>query len=331
MSDNVSPLRPKGEKCPPVPEVTVVIPSYKAQDTIERAVLSALAQPGIHVTVIVVIDDQCDVTHAKMIALRDPRISVLVNDRNRGAPHSRNRGLAATGTPYVMFLDSDDYLTGELLEGLVAAMEAENADLGFGPWISLNESTNTISRRQPEFRSASHAFSAWLIEQKSIPPCSVLWRTDFVRFIGGWDEELKRVQDGEIVLRGLLNDSRICLSQKAAGVYYQHASEHRITASSDYSPIITVAQKLLNQDSNVVQLPERQKVIARYLYRNAKKAFRQGDVAFGRSALTLSRNLGLTKNDGSPPSRLGAWLLGVERYHRLLGAIKKDKGSTPFH
>ncbi|WP_188062712.1 glycosyltransferase family 2 protein [Sphingobium sp. KCTC 72723] len=329
MSDNVSVFRPQKDKLVPSPQVTVVIPSYKASDTIERAVFSVLGQPGVQVGVIVVIDDNCATTENKVRKIADPRVHVFVNDHNRGAPFSRNRGLEAAGSPYVMFLDSDDYLTGDVLEGLVKAMLAEQADLGFAPWIRLNEATNDISRRRPEFQSAAHAFSAWLIDQKSIPPCSVLWRTDFVRFIGGWDEDLKRIQDGEIVLRGLLKDSKICLSQQSAGVYFQHASEHRITASSDHSPIITFARKLLDQDSSVVDLAARQHIIARYLYRNAKKAFRNGDVIFGRSALSLSRELGLAKNDGSVPGRLGAWLLGVENYQRLLGAIRKGRRVTP--
>lgn len=331
MNDNVSILHPdKGGRAFQA-EVTVVIPAYKASATVERAVLSALAQPGVRVVVIVVIDDGCAVTERILRDLGDPRVSVVINDRNRGAPFSRNRGLEAVRSPFVMFLDSDDYLTGELLEGLVSAMREGKADLGFAPWIRLNEATNEISRRLPDFRSGAHAFRTWLIDQKSIPPCSVLWRSEFVRFIGGWDEELKRIQDGEIVLRGLLRDSRICLSQKAAGVYYQHASEHRITASADHSPIITVAQKLLDEESSVVPLAERQQIIARYLYRNAKKAFRNGDIAFGRSALSLSRELGLTRNDGSPFSRAGAWLLGVEKYHRLMRAVKKDRRPAQYN
>ena len=305
-------------------ELTVVIPSYKAVGTIERAVMSVLGQPGVQARVIVVIDDKSAETEDLLKAIGDPRISVFMNDRNRGAPYSRNFGLARTTTPYVMFLDSDDYLSGEVLASLVEALRGSDADVAFAPWIKLNEDTNACDRRLPEFRSPRHAFESWLIEQKSIPPCSVLWRSDFIRGIDGWDEDLKRVQDGELVLRALLRGARIATCRRGAGVYFQHAAEYRITAGSDYTPLLVVADKLLQVESSLFDEQEKRNLLARYLYRNAKKAFRLGDLPFGRAALERSRDLGLKGNDGSLLARAGATAFGVERYHRLMASFSKQ-------
>lgn len=302
--------------------VTVVIPCYKSLETIERAVKSVLGQPRVCAEVIVVIDDGCIETCRLLNELHEPRLTVLVNDRNSGAPFSRNRGLSIASTSFVMFLDSDDYLAGEILAGLVESLDSNSADIAFGPWIKLDEEINHCSRRIPAFETEKHAFASWLLKQQSIPPCSVLWRAEFLRSIGGWDENLKRVQDGELVLRALLRGARMTSCRHGAGIYFQHTSEHRITSGKDLMPLIEVAEKLLVTETDLLSAAELRDILSRYLYRNAKKAFRNGDVAFARQALKRSRQLGYAANDGSLVARLGATIMGVERYYRFRGSSK---------
>ena len=104
------------------PAVTVVIPSYGGAGTIRRAVGSALAQRNAGVSVIVVIDDECVITRRKVEELGDERVTVLTNPTNVGAPASRNRGLELADSPYVLFLDADDYLQGDFLAPLAVRM-----------------------------------------------------------------------------------------------------------------------------------------------------------------------------------------------------------------
>lgn len=305
------------------PAITVVIPAYRAAETIERAVRSVLAQPRVDAAVVVVVDDQCEQTQATVRAVGDERIRLIVNEGNRGAQFSRNAGLAATSTPLVMFLDADDYLTGDLLARLIAAMTAAAADVGFGPWVWLDETSNVYRREVSSFGSSRSVFADWLTRRRWVPPCSVVWRTDFVRQIGGWDEAIRRNQDGELVLRAILKGARIAQSREGAGIYVQHHGPHRITRSADnYGSLLEVADKLLQMPSDVLDEGERRDVLARYHAVIAMHAYRRGDDAFGGEALRLSRALGFRGAVGSMSERVGVKTLGAETYFGLRRTLR---------
>src|SRR5690606_23382628 len=96
------------------------------------------------------------------------------------------------------------------------------------------ERTGKRGRRyEPDFSSATDLFRRWTTKGGFVAPCSILWRTAFIREIGGWDESVVRNQDGEVVLRGVLRGARFVTSSEGCGIYVQHYSDTRMTARSD--------------------------------------------------------------------------------------------------
>src|SRR4051794_22007935 len=92
--------------------VAVVIPAYRCEATIERAVRSALAQRPAPAEVIVV-DDASGDRSGELAAALGAR--VLTHERNQGEGAARNTGLNAAREPWVALLDADDeWLPGHL-------------------------------------------------------------------------------------------------------------------------------------------------------------------------------------------------------------------------
>ena len=90
--------------------ISVVIPAYNAEKTIEKAIQSAIAQSYSDIEVIIVDDCSQDGT-VKIVnayAKKDSRIKVFQNQTNRGAAFSRNRGVKEARGEWIAFLDSDD-------------------------------------------------------------------------------------------------------------------------------------------------------------------------------------------------------------------------------
>lgn len=109
--------------------VSIVIPAFHAKETIQRAVESVARQTGVDTEIIVVIDDGCADTEQRVQQLGLTNCRILMNDRNLGSQATRNRGLAEATQPFILFLDSDDYQSGDLLRGLVGAAREVEADL----------------------------------------------------------------------------------------------------------------------------------------------------------------------------------------------------------
>jgi glycosyltransferase involved in cell wall biosynthesis len=93
-----------------LPSVTVIIPTFRSADVIERALNSVLAQTHQPAEIIFVDDASGDQTPELLhqLAATDSRIRVLENELNIGPGRSRNRGWDAAKTELVAFLDADD-------------------------------------------------------------------------------------------------------------------------------------------------------------------------------------------------------------------------------
>lgn len=102
-------------------KVSVIIPCYRAEATLRRAVASALEGAPADLQLLLVEDGSPDGTGALCdeLAAGDARITAL-HRPNGGAGAARNTGLEAARGDWVLFLDADD----ELLPGLWAALDA---------------------------------------------------------------------------------------------------------------------------------------------------------------------------------------------------------------
>lgn len=302
--------------------MTVVVPAFRVKDKIRRTVESLAQQRGVELEIIVVIDDGCMETRQLVEDLGLACCRVLMNEENLGAQATRNRGLAEASKPFVMFVDGDDFVSGDLLRGLLDAAQRTEADLTFGPWRILQSDGTLLPVYVPEPAEPAAVFWRWLAQGIWVSPTAVLWRTEFVRSIGGWDLRIRRHQDTEIAMRAVALGARLAFSREGAGVYHHHDSEHRITnSSSNWDSQFDVAELLLATDGPIPKAV-RQAAVSRYLYRVAVVGFRHGYADFGKRALARSRELGFRGHLGRV-AWLGSILLGPRRYHTLAPHVRR--------
>lgn len=116
-----------------LPPVSAVIPCYKAQDTLRRAVTSLLDGAPDNLQVLLVEDGSPDKTGALCdeLAAGDPRIRVI-HRPNGGASAARNTGLDAAAGDWVLFLDADDELLPGLWQALPEALKSRPSLILFG-------------------------------------------------------------------------------------------------------------------------------------------------------------------------------------------------------
>lgn len=307
--------------------VTVVIPAYKAAATIRRAVDSVLAQEGVDARVIVVIDGILDETPHRLEGYGRDRVTVVARPENRGSQFSRNEGLALCEDEYVMFLDSDDFIEGPMLAGLVRAMKAQDADLGLGPLQVLKEELRQrLAVVNLRFACPQDLFWNWLSYARVVPPCCMLWRTQFIRGIGAWNEAVRRNQDGELVLRAIMMGARFAHSTEGRGIYVHHDSPDRITKRADIlDSRLEVGEMILARQTAVIPDDVKAGAVARYFYRVSLNCYSRDNLALGDRALSRARALGFRGHTGPLWHRWPAKLLGVRRRYQLTNFIKKHR------
>ena len=111
-------------------KVSVIIPVYNAEKTIERCVRSVLDQEFQDLELIAVDDGSKDASGKILdeIAEKDSRLHV-VHVENGDVSRARNIGLSMIQGEYVQFLDADDYIPMESTKLLVRTMEKSQCDL----------------------------------------------------------------------------------------------------------------------------------------------------------------------------------------------------------
>lgn len=140
----------------------------------------------------------------------------IVDEARPGAARARNRGLKECTTPFVYFFDSDDELSSDFLVEVMPRMRG--ADVGFIP--VRQEVDGKVATRRFVLRDepATALLSAmW-------NTVSTLWRTDYLRRIGGWADELTFWDDWELGIRAMVHQPRVAwVTDRAYHRIYVHA------------------------------------------------------------------------------------------------------------
>lgn len=112
-------------------DLSIIIPAYNMKDYIAACLRSVVSCPKdtIAMECIVVndgsMDDTEQIVHRYME--RDARIK-LVNKENGGVSDTRNCGLKNANGKYVMFLDADDRLAGDVWEHIILVLNNKEYD-----------------------------------------------------------------------------------------------------------------------------------------------------------------------------------------------------------
>lgn len=110
-------------------KVSVIIPVYNCEKYLKRCVMSVLNQTLKEIQLILVDDGSTDGSGKICDELSDSRIIVIHKENGGGAGATRNLGLEKATAPYVMFMDSDDWMQANMIEEMYNAISLQKVDL----------------------------------------------------------------------------------------------------------------------------------------------------------------------------------------------------------
>ena len=119
------------------PRVTVFMPVYNRAHTLREAVDSVLAQTYDDFELLLIDDGSSDGSVEIAASYADPRVRLIVHDRNQGIPRTRNHGLAEARGELLAILDSDDAAHRTRLDHQVAYLDAHPEVAAVGSWLKL--------------------------------------------------------------------------------------------------------------------------------------------------------------------------------------------------
>ncbi|PEA53590.1 hypothetical protein CON64_17220 [Bacillus pseudomycoides] len=111
-------------------KVSIVVPIYNAGEKLHKCIKSILNQSFEDFELILVNDGSIDnsLTICKKYQQQDNRITVI-NKKNEGSIPTRRKGVEASKSKYVMFVDADDWINIKAIETLYDEAVKNNVDI----------------------------------------------------------------------------------------------------------------------------------------------------------------------------------------------------------
>lgn len=213
-------------------KVSVIIPTYKRSEFIQRAIDSVLNQNYPNIEVIVVDDNGIDSkyrieTEKKMEKYsKYNNVIYIRNSKNIGGALARNQGIKKASGDYITFLDDDDIYLEDKISSQVKYMIENDLDMSFTDVRIHNMKDKLIDYRQHSYVKSFE--NKELLKQHIMhhltPTATYMFKKQALIDIGGFDD-VQVGQEFMLMLKAIENRLKIGYLPIAKVIQYVHDGE----------------------------------------------------------------------------------------------------------
>lgn len=191
-------------------EISVIIPIYNGEKTIETCLESVFRQSFMDYEIVLIDDGSNDQTAVicKKFQEKDSRIKYYYQE-NAGVSSARNKGIRISKGKFITFIDADDVIDGEYLEHLYRRCMEENADISVCDVVveECEEQKRIFSCANLLMNSTEAIEKMLSREEINSGPCAKLFKRDIIENLEF--PELKTYEDIIFVLHAFENATKI--------------------------------------------------------------------------------------------------------------------------
>lgn len=223
--------------------VSVIIPNYNRAAVIGETVQNMLSQSLPPYEVIVVDDGSTD-DSVEVIRHFGNHVT-LIQQSNQGPGAARNAGLKVATGEFIQFMDSDDLASLNKLEVQAKVLKEQNADIVYGPWVKAWMSNQKLQLQdvvlQQKPLPSDRSTLLWFLSSWSMVFQQCLLRKSLLDRVGGYREDLRLYEDGELFVRMLLGGAKL-VHEAHSLTLYRLEDHGKLTSSGSNS-----LQKILDK------------------------------------------------------------------------------------
>lgn len=186
--------------------VSVIIPTYKRTDKLDRAVWSVLEQTYKDLELLLVNDNVPDDEYTKSLLEKvkayqtDSRFHLLLQERHINGAVARNFAIKQSTGEYIAFLDDDDWWEKNKLEEQVKELSALDENWGgVSCKMTFYDESMRIISKSKKYRDGN-IYKDILTLQSDVATGTLLLRHTALDDAGYFDEKLLRNQDLQLLV-----------------------------------------------------------------------------------------------------------------------------------
>ena len=232
--------------------ISIVIPAYNAEKTIQRTLESVINQTYKNIEVIVVNDGSNDCTQS-IIEKYESENSIIhvINQVNSGVSCARNTGLRKANGDFILFVDSDDALELNACEKMLCAYDNDTELVVCGLRIIQEERVLRTPHLTDQIIDLKKSIDKyWELRQINLGPCNKLYRKELIKT--SFEEGLSFGEDTKFVIDYLRNINKISIiSDCLYNVYLDNENSLNHSTKSNKLPqllkVRNYEEEFLNQ------------------------------------------------------------------------------------
>ncbi len=232
--------------------ITAIIPTYKRPQWLKRSVKSVLRQSFADFEILIADNASGEETDAVTQAFmqQDKRIKLLKHSTNIGAIANFQAALMQVSTPYVCFLPDDDFFAPFFFAETVPLFNS-HPDIAFcgggGVKVDKHYAVSSITPNHPfippsGYYAPPHGLFAYLRSSFAISFPSLLFRTDLLKVIGGFDLKIRNGADEHLISQCAARYPVYLITDRPFYFGFQHSGS--LSAQTDYPLFISEADHL---------------------------------------------------------------------------------------
>lgn len=313
-------------------DVSVIVPVYNSEEYIGTTLDSIINQDFKSFEVIVIDDGSTD----KSLEIINQKLSKstisynVIHQENSGVSGARNRGIEEANGKYLVFIDADDYVTGNHLS------ELYNGQTDFSLIQFIKKDGDRLSSPH-HFSAESISCDDFIKKELNMEMPFNFWQLMYkaslinengIRF----NPDLVYGEDIDFALRALLFGSEIAISNEATYYYIQHSESAINTSEFRRFEVIEIFEDLAefykaHGRDDLADLITTSR-IPKAIFGNMNYFFYNGydfDEVMGKmKELDLLAKLSKYEGDGKFKSKIRLFLLSPKLYYKTWKKFKNS-------
>lgn len=231
-----------------MPKISIVVPIYNAEKYLKKCIKSLINQTLKDIEIILINDGSTDSSESIIKKFEDKRIKYYKNP-NQGIGKTRNFGIEKATGKYIMFIDSDDYISENMCKKMYLRSEKDDLD------ITICDFYKDIEGKLepvyiPDFSNTTLDDNPKLLLNVNLAPWNKLYKLELIRSNKIKFEENLKYEDAPFVIECLSKAKQIGKLNKCLCYYCIHGNSETTIRDERIFHILQIIDKIRNKIKN---------------------------------------------------------------------------------